>query len=764
MSDFKEVLAKVKGMSATASFQVISEFCSQQESASETAELSVDDLIQILGALENDFHKESIFQWWSRQRDQSKPLSSEDMFKILNMFSERAYKSDVIKWMMSHFHQSLEPHEIATLVGILDLGYDKLDFIQWAFKSFDRSKKISVDDLIKIVSSIDNEWFQATATKAWFDIFKTQISLDELLKCFEKRVAGQNGEGDWLEEWLNETAYRLSENDYEKIARFFPNENASRLTSILLNRMDSSNLDLKTDYYIFGKKRECKEAHYNPGGLYGDIEYRFKEKRVECLIRICQGIYPTDEHAQVDLCKRFAGDISIKLEARQKVIKEFLISLKDDDCCLSMLEYALQNKIPFVDSDILEIVGNRLPDRFKSIEGILKNRTAKESMGDEGWSTLKRYFGEKVDEKTPLLAIFSYYLSSKHLAVLRELLKPEVLMEIQQNYQYRSSTDIPFVLPDQATDLVMLGLPSLPHMGMLCKYLKDKAEELPKTPSLDKSIQKLRLDIYSYDLTKKEKDDNPEMAYKKLFLQLLEETATMTDKNKKTEKVVKFFEAITGLDLKKQASKLGDLFEKRKDDLAYLFALPDGITDYIGIIYSIGEGCAANIGTKTNMYILGKLFKDPIDQVLFPFYSEKIFNAATAVYSQEGKDILGASATGSDIFTNADILNLYIAPEALIAGIADELKEDPKRLIKLIKALADTNEFVNYETNMLDFDNKDEAQNVETRLGAYLIIRSLMRTAESDILANKHFEGIHAECRGLMSDDFDVHDHRKTRL
>jgi hypothetical protein len=376
------------------------------------------------------------------------------------------------------------------------------------------------------------------------------------------------------------------------------------------------------------------------------------------------------------------------------------------------------------------------------LKSLLDGINLSEAILEEKWDDLQALFENKLNINMPLTGLFSYYDLNNQILAFLALLKPGIQEKIIK--AYRPKDDKAFVMPVEHRKLLTLGVSELPSMANLCRYMKANADKLPKIPPIKKSIKDIQVYLLEHRL-----DVSPEVDFKRQFLELL-----FKGEDAQQEDIVRFFKAIVGHVSTDDAKKLCSLFNERKAELAFLFSKPIGIGDFIGILHSIGEGCAANIGTKINMAILSKLYQDPMDQVIFPFYCEQIFNAIANLSS----DILGSRVAGTDIFQNPSIISTFISPDGLIAGLAAELSDDPKKAGDLIAALATEDEGGNYALNIMDFKDEKENASLQTRLASFLIVKKMI----PECLNNPHFDHIKAELEPLVSDDFDIDKYRES--
>lgn len=454
---------------------------------------------------------------------------------------------------------------------------------------------------------------------------------------------------------------------------------------------------------------------YDYPNIYRDFASRgFSSEQV---IELCKGLYAGSEYAQTDFVNTFIKKSSMSNYALRLLITKFASSLSEDDLCLEVVERGMLNGLQPL--DVILIARNRLSSKFASLADLL-NVPLRDALIAGGWEDLKNQFGTLPQEAFTLLALFSYYDINKQMTAFNKLVKPDILEAIKTKFTPPSTS--PFIMRDEHDKLRGLGIAALPDMSMLCLYLKQK---VPALPSIDESMTKMdaQLAAYENDKTKTEKEDKPEIAYKKRFKALIAAGDAVTKAD-----IFDFFKTVTGLPLAEEDDKLFNLFSKRMQALAWLFSQKDGISDYIMIIRDIGHGCAANIGTKTNLYILGKLLKDPEDQVLYSLFSEKI---VVPILNRGQEDRLGSNVEGVDIFADRHVLGSHISIPGLISALSAEFyfnSQMKSNASDLIKKLLPAKEFRQFYDNLDDIYEEDttSALSKEAEMASYLILRKTL--------------------------------------
>jgi hypothetical protein len=535
----------------------------------------------------------------------------------------------------------------------------------------------------------------------------------------------------------------------------FQGKDHLRIQEVLLERYNPTHAS-EAQYL----KHLIQYLHLCPSSRLYDTSYAYRfyssipvESRAKEIPSFVRQLYPDAEILQIEFFNCFLSSINpaITVGAKKSALKKFAKDIQDDTLCLDLLLEALSryprssgNSI-LSPLDILEIASHRAPATYASIKSALDSITLAEAIAEDRYHLLNDEFDGGLDFSMPLTGIFTYFYLIKESERFFSMLSENGKALIKNSYQ--CPEDRPYLKPQEHSALLTFGIPALPSMTSLCAYLKEKEKGLPKIATLAESIAKLRK--YKEENLADLNDSHKKGEYlnKCRFLELI-----LLGNQISNQDLLEFFKKITSLELAGEESKLSTLFKSRQQELAYLFSEPQGIEEYLNILSNISDGCAANIGTKTNIYILGKLFKDPLDQVVFPYYIDNIFT----VYANQSVDILGSNVSGTKVFQTGAILALYLSPPAFIKGLSAELSDDPKKSAELIKSLANREEYHHFEYNITGFEDRAEAESLQTRLASYLIVRQIMK----DDLDNEHFRSIKEMVLPLMRDDFSLAGYR----
>lgn len=701
-----------------------------------------------------DLKKYFIGEYINQSKSNNEIFNSEVLYLCLLLFSDEP--PGQVKILELWFDKNEENEdvrdELEKVLPLIPEGDEKKKFITKlnireikTYFTKTQDDKIDIKHALKLLSNIDsiNDRILLVRTHKEF----LNLSVDEQIDAiFANILPGSshinNNEIFQLPEWLGKNQ-GLSIAQYRKILMYIDNNDTDHFNNRVLECC-KVNLENKFELFIIIAKKLPFELLYDSYQIYqmfflnshtnSMAEYKF-------IIPLCQQLYPGAEYAQIDLFKQALSDINIPPLQKIILLKEFASGLREDDSCIEIIEYALGRKINITPMDILELSKTRISSRFESLRQVLDGVTLDEAILPDQWPIIKNLFGDTLSKDSTLLGVFSYYDLHGKLNEFHKLLNENIQDKIQLSYQ--SPVDTAFIMPEERDKLIKLkimapGVNDLPKMISLCHYLKKREETFLKIPPVEESLHLLVMMNLATMSSKNKSDTTPEIEYKRKFMALISklDTATSTE-------IIDFFKEITGLELKGEEHKLTTLLKDRAKELAFLFSKPNGISDYLAIIHSIGEGCAANIGTKTNMYILGKLFKDPIDKIVFPFYCENIFNA---IANLPGRDILGSNVAGSDIFSNYTVINTYLSPRGLVEGLAAELKRLPKISNELLEKLLTGDERVNYFDNIIDYPDSESKQ---ARVVCYLILREILPKEDWQ---NPHFNFIKKEVEGIIYD------------
>lgn len=590
-----------------------------------------------------------------------------------------------------------------------------------------------------------------------------ELRMSITAKLLENRVP--DSMAPLIAKFIHQEEVLLSDNEYRTVIEGIDPELLFLFNSMLIfqyNTEDDTAKKLRT--FILVHKNSTMNVHYDYEKIYSKFSGIFKSEKAKYITELTQGLYPNSEYTQIEMFKLFSLEKSSHSKEGVKTLLAFAQSLKEDEPCMDLLNFAVCTAFPIKPYDILTLAGNRVSSYFVSLKESLNEITLGEAILEENWKDLQKLFDNKLDTKMPLTGFFAYYDLHKKTNVFINFLKPGIHQRIKD--AYRAPQDKVVVLPPEHFKLVNLEIDQLPKLYSLCAYMKqyyfkqDTHNQSSGSNSVTKQVPPLEDSIKAIQTYL---DTNPceesqlinssgltEYQAKTLFLEFVKKGASVN-----LAETSNFFEKLTVTRINtSDRKKLLDLYESRLKELAYLFAQPAGIGHYIAVLQGIGEGCVANIGTKTNIIIMNELYKgDPLAQVLIPFFVEHIFNEIA-----KHSDILGYESEGTNMFTNHEILTAYLSPAGLISCLAKKLTElpDTSLIAHFTKTFATEEEWGNYVCNIMDFKDANEREVLKPRLASYLIVRQMIK----DEIKNTHFDQIRAELEPLLADDFDIEVYR----
>lgn len=636
---------------------------------------------------------------------------------------------------------SIDVSETLKLFTKIDSIYEKVNLAQ----AHEELKNSDINELIVFLSSntiIDEPG--AFNLCSYIKELENPFSVETLNYLLDKSE-NVNVQYDFIKAWaeldqnptyeqIKEISSHLKEIDYDK------------LEMILVT--NEHNDEIKIKHFIF-INQIWQANHLNEELNLYEIQssfrryFRFdKEPTKQYIMQICKQLFPNSIQEQIELMKNCLLDSN--MINKDVLLNMFTSSLQDNDMRMNVIQFALDREITVKPMEHIEYLGaiNSIDPSFESLKSLLNEVTISEAIRPGAFPEIEEFFKKGFHQDLKLIALFSYCKAKGNMADFGNMLKPAIFNRIKETYQ--PPTGQVFITSedhDKAIDLgvIKADVNEFPRIGLICQYLKKRENTFLKIPPIEKSLVNIAI------LSHANKSDNsPEMELKRKFLKIMSKGT-----NASAEEIRNYFEEVTGLPLKHQESKLKLLFEYRAKELAYLFSKPDGISNYINLIHSIGDGCAANIGTKTNIYILGKLFTNPIDKIVYPIYIEKIFNPIV----NSADDILGASIAGVNILNHPAIVNLCISPRGLVAALENEIMQAPTLSNELLEKLLTRPERDNYAVNIYGEDEKMQAS-----VASYLILREILPKDEwnspvFDFIKNKA-EAIIKDPEATLKSDF----------
>lgn len=195
------------------------------------------------------------------------------------------------------------------------------------------------------------------------------------------------------------------------------------------------------------------------------------------------------------------------------------------------------------------------------------------------------------------------------------------------------------------------------------------------------------------------------------------------------EEVAEFFKKILSLPSISQPGKLYEFFIKNKNNLAIILSKEGGLDKFAGLIETLSHGCGANIATQANIALYQALIDDPIDQILFSVYHQRILLPIL----NYGGDRLGSNLTGINPLNDHALKRNYIAPAGLLKAIREEFQKDGQIITSPMLFISQTQKgkadnYANELTEILcdKYPKTEEFNEVAADLATYIVIKSSM--------------------------------------
>lgn len=629
---------------------------------------SVDDLIKIFMTYPSEGYIDTeLGKVWLAY--QSKPCDAQRLIKSLHKVAEHESAKNAMgeiaaEWIKENA-ASCSADELIELIDIFgsNTSYNFLLAKAWIEN---QSKSCDAQTLIKILRIQLLNTFKLlqpivynvfSLAESWVKNNASACTVEELIQISDVFDSITSCYSDLAKIWLENQSKPCDAQTIIKIASRldYPTKDV-----VIINWLKSiTDTNLRLSAFIELIRHSDSSALFDYANVYDKFKGAgFQDDKIGDLAK---GLFPDYEFAQVDCFKAFVRASYLHRELLATQLKALAASLKDSDCCLEILEFGLEKKC-LEPLDILLLAKGRLSSNFLSVVELL-NFPLHECLNEGCMDEIINFFGPNLPKELTLADLFSYYEVTNGLDKFRQMVKPEIFEKIFLNYQPTEKS--PYITREEQSKLVSLGIKPLPQMVILAGYLKSK---LPATPSVESSMLIM---VKDKNMEDKDPPEWQEAFYEALIAESPASRDTVKIENRQ-KTIFKFFQMITGQPLAGEESKLYDLFNSLKNELAFLFSRKDGITNYLATLSGIGHGCIANISMKTKMYVYGELFKDIQDRYLYPFYCEKI--AVPFLQNSDGGDKLGASATGSeaDPLRNSSILQLHLSPPGMIAALSRE--------------------------------------------------------------------------------------------
>ncbi len=428
------------------------------------------------------------------------------------------------------------------------------------------------------------------------------------------------------------------------------------------------------------------------------------------LQQVATDLYPSAEAMQIGLLA--AGIIGNQINSAN--FKELDLSkIKDDDLVLDFISI-LKSKIPsLAENNILTLCRGRFSAKYQSLATLFKGKVS-ECLTEKGLEELDLLglFGAEFSPEVTISDLFSYYdMIPDTLVNLIEKLKPELAEKIKNDFKPSdkillvNNSDIKKF--SQITGVVKEAIQGeFISNKLLCK-LFSKVDILPLTPE-----EKGRFEI-NFE-TSAHNDSRQESLNTKI-------RKILTNPTK--HDVADFFETIVNKEVTLESNKLFDAWKKSENMITAILKTAGGLESLTLALYTIGDGCAANIGSKISMIAYSALLgMDTARATLF-----EVLDEITNTILNRGGDVIESY---TDPMKNPRVQEYYLSPDYLLTKIASKFN------------ISNATDFINsklvegQQLHIILKDSLDEKgeilEKTITNIAAYLVLKETIGETEAN--------------------------------
>jgi hypothetical protein len=637
----------------------------------------------------------------------------------------------------------------------------------------------TLDNFKRLFKLIEDEYFfsfdddnteRDNFIKIWFEHQRDDFSLNNLKQCMGS-IRDARHRLTLAKLWLAKKPENNTPNNAKEILslirngagyrfltrpRFFPgsyDDCKEDFLKFCLSKIGDQNK--RHDYFVELVKLGVFSSLYNQEAIqFGYTSMGLPKEKIP---NLCRDLYPTHEAYRVEIFNEFLKKGSFTRE-NLPIVSGFIKSIEDDGFALSVLKTAKASRaLGLKKTDILELATNRVGTLYQSLTESLRGKGIK-SLTAKGLADVKKEFRpQSIPEGMNLASLFSYYDLQEGVAGIakfRSMLEPSALRELTENFT--PSIKKPYISKVEKAKLVnLLGeeatAESFPKTEVLSNYLQAQTPEIPR-------LDAARIDSFSFgrsDLIDGGAAAKERAEITESFKELLR--ADKADQ----EAVFNFFKDIKCVDNTVNADnrgKIAQFFNTHKTELAFLFAKENGVNDFAstasGILSTLSDGCAANIGTQFNNALLHSLLKDSgpnaeYNKVLYSVFIEKIvtpfFNEADHVHAEETEHMRGANVLNHPTIKR----ELLLSPTGLVERIKHEFCTEvdkhgvPKHNINPTPILE-----ANFTPKVMAELNDESTKNPRllSEIATYLVLQKTI----PDLLNNKHLTGFKERCEEVI--------------
>ena len=591
--------------------------------------------------------------------------------------------------------------------------------------SYDRNKKINISDLVLFLKEggIVDEFFKNSLIKSIFDkdsyydkITATDLAdvleaakfispeSDNLNKNYNFKIIElflnnyKNPNNKVNLEDLTKILLAINEDGYTKfhiLKSFFGNPNnkvnLEDITKILLiTKEDNEALDVfhlmlnakdqdqvttfdVKDFIKFVKENDDLKYELTPIIFLYMLTTKHREDDILIaseLQLISKELYPNNEFIQIDFLKEAVNQIFINEENFSGVN---LSEIKNDELLLDFIQYLKTEAIQTInipEQDLIKLVKNKTDSKYKSLSDLFLQKELKDCLSEKGMKTIQDLFGKEYVQEEKLTAsdLLNYYSLKDKMSEFREILNTNVLVEIKE--KFHPSKDVILFGPKEIKKLSQLFHvekkeieKSFFKTSDLCEYFKHKVKITPLAENEKEDFEIIFLKDSSFMTDQK-------ISLNKKFRDIL------LDPNNNV-KVVDFFklmlaEGEENVINKNNENKIIKVWEESKDLISTIFKREGGIENITSSLFTINDGCFANIGTQLNTIIYGALLEKEWDTILYMVLIEKIINPILNTY---GEDRIGIE---KNPLKNKDVNEYLLSPDGLEKALMELFWKDNK--------------------------------------------------------------------------------------
>ncbi len=649
-------------------------------------------------------------------------------------------------WLRNPLLANLSFEEVDTL-SATHFSDHKFKIYEAWFKN-SNSVSCSIEDLLSMLSKCDNIYQRVDLCKAWIGNPNTEtLTFDQWQDIISQAINGGFEDSIVKKElvatscfsWVKNSKLPLTVKDLEILVEKIPWIDKKELCSYFVkNKQNKGHLTLEQFRELLNFIDP--DIIYETKGvakLYNVAEMNFPLKEAATYL------YPNIELLQIDFyidvienaLQKYTFQQAPNKENIQRGLKELDLSYIRDGSLV--LDFASEIQEICGNADSLRFCRGRVAAQYQTILEIFKDKKVESCLMPDGVEFFCEILSITAEElnSLPFVDLFSYCDITGAFEDLKDYLQDGLLKQIISNYRAPS-------------DVLIVKKLEMEKLAELFAEIPEEATEEEAEPILETKLEEIVTSFFIPNKLLCDRFNVAEFFVKLTAAEIENLQINFSNSSIKEEAQIQLNEKLkAALQTSQPQDVLGffkDLFELEADfsdedkrklqevwigfkyAIARLVQMPDGINTIVNSMYSLSDGCSANLGSQLSLVICQTSLQqrnllsetretEPLDRIIDSLLMEIEISTIVPNIFRGFNDEIGAH---SNPFENEVVTSSCLCPEALFAEIAKSLK--PHRAATIVEKV-----FEKQQRKIFDVleENFEDLECDICHFAAYLVFR-----------------------------------------